>query len=195
VTRRFVPLLCALALFVAHPARADEPVVKIQPTLGDSIPPAETAALKKTLNDYLVALQKKDYAKAGSFIDRATFLESAEDMVRGMATDSTADSTVARADVRRRVFGVGTRDSLEKRSTGALFTSFMTYMDATNPQANAALATASILVLAARSMNGVVHVAYQLTLGPTADRKEPYTQVTAQKMKKVDGRWVILLGD
>jgi hypothetical protein len=97
--------------------------------------------------------------------------------------------------VRRKVFGVGTRDSLEKRSTGQMFTAFMTYMDSTNPQANAALATASIEVLAARSMKGVVHVAYQLTLGPTKDRKEPYTQVTAQKMKKTDGRWVILVGD
>lgn len=185
----------AFAATPAHSAPADStadaPVIKIQPTVGDSLPPAETAAVKKTLDDYLRALQKKDYARAGSVIDRASFLAQAENMVRLTVIDSTKDD----ARVRRQIFGAGTRDSLARMSTPALFTAFMNYLNTTNPEANAAVADATIQILAVRMIDGVAHVAYQLTLPPTKLRPQAYTQVTVQNMQKVSGKWWILVTD
>jgi len=189
----------AVAATPAHPASADStakapadaPVIKIVPTVGDSLSPSETAAVKKTLDDYLRALQKKDYARAGSVIDRASFLAQAENMVRLTVIDSTKDD----ARVRRQIFGAGTRDSLAAMSTPALFTAFMNYLNATNPEANAAVANATIQILAVRMIDGIAHVAYQLTLPPTKLRPDPYTQVTVQNMQKVDGKWWILVTD
>jgi hypothetical protein len=197
----FVAGAIALAV-VATPARpasadstaktpADAPVIKIVPTVGDSLSPSEAAAVKKTLDDYLRALQKKDYARAGSVIDRASFLAQAENMVRLTVIDSTKDD----ARVRRQIFGAGTRDSLAAMPTSALFTAFMNYLNATNPEANAAVANATIQILAVRMIDGIAHVAYQLTLPPTKLRPDPYTQVTVQNMQKVDGKWWILVTD
>ncbi len=182
-------LVAALALLVPAPAaRADEPVMKIQPTVGDSLSPDETKAINQALSDYLDALRKRDYVKAGGFIDRASLLTQSEAMVRQMAADSTRT-----AATRTQLFGVSTADSLAKLTTGAIFASFMRYMDATNPGANAALEDATITVLAARRLKDTVHVAYQLTLPANKDRAQPYTQVTAQQMKQVDGKWKILV--
>ena len=188
------PARSASADSTAHssaPSPADAPVIKIQPTIGDSLSPSETAAVKKTLDDYLRALQKKDYARAGSVIDRASFLAQAENMVRLTVIDSTKDD----ARVRRQIFGAGTRDSLAAMSTPALFTAFMNYLNATNPEANAAVANATIQILAVRMIDGIAHVAYQLTLPPTKLRPDPYTQVTVQNMQKVNGKWWILVTD
>jgi hypothetical protein len=197
VNRAFAPfafLVLALALVGARVASsapaapADPPVMKIQPTVGDSIPPAEVKAINQALTDYLAALRQRDYVRAGGFIDRTTLLAQSESMLVQMAADSTK-----KAPTRRELFGVSTRDSLAARSTGEIFAAFMHYMDAANPGANATLTDASIQVLAARRMKGVVHVAYQLTLPPTRQRPEPYTQVTAQQMKWIDGQWKILV--
>jgi multidrug efflux pump subunit AcrB len=188
-----VPSITALALVafsLPQSARAadDAPVLKIQATAGDSLSAAETAAITRTMSDYLEALRKKDYLLAGSFIDRTTLLASSEPTLQSIEPDSTKRDTA-----RRRVFGVSTRDSLAQLSTGEIFAAFMAYMDATSPGANGVLANATIQVLAARRMKDTVHVAYQLTLPPSGDRKEPYTQVTAQQMKMIDGKWKILV--
>lgn len=196
IRRSAVAAACSLALAMAlvaafahaPAARADEPVMKIQPTVGDSLPPAETAAINQVLSDYLDALRQRDYVKAGGFIDRVSLLKQSEAMVRQMAADSTKITAT-----RAQLFGVSTRDSLAALTTGAIFAHFMRYMDQTNPGANSALENATIQVLAARRMKDVVHVAYQLTLPANKDRAEPYTQVTAQQLKKFDGQWKILV--
>lgn len=181
-------LLLANGLASAPSARADEPVVKLQATAGDSLSAAETAAINRTLTDYLEALRKKDYARAGSFIDRTTLLASGESMLKTIEPDSTK-----RDSARARMFGEASREALAKRPTGEIFAAFMRYMEASNPAAGGALENATIQVLAARRMKDVVHVAYQLTLPPGPGRDQPFTQVTAQQMKKIGGKWLILV--
>jgi hypothetical protein len=189
-----VPALIVLVLVAALGPRnaraADAPVMKIQATAGDSLSAAETKEINQTLTDYLEALRKKDYVLAGSFIDRTTLLASSEATLHTIEPDSTKLDAA-----RARVFGVSTRDSMAQRSTGEIFAAFMRYMDSTNPGTNGVLDKATIQVLAARRMKDTVHVAYQLTLPPMPGRTEPYTQVTAQQMKKIDGKWKILVTD
>jgi len=192
--RSAVAALLALVLALAAGARAgraeDAPVMKLEATAGDSLSAAETREVNQVLSDYLAALRQKDYVRAGSFIDRTTLLASSEATLRALAPDSTRlDST------RARVFGVASRAALAKRSTGEIFAAFMRYMDATTPGANAVLADATIQVLVARRMNDTVSVAYQLTIPPAQGRTEPYTQVTAQRMRRVDGQWRILVDE
>ena len=183
--------LCLAAFTLPRVARADDaPVLKVKATAGDSLSATDTKEINRTLSAYLEALRKKDYVLAGSFIDRTPLLASSEPTLRSIEPDSTKLDAA-----RLRLFGASTRDSLERRPTGEIFAAFMRYMDATNPAANGVLQNATIQVLAARSMQGTVHVAYQLTLPPSGDRKEPYTQVTAQQMKKIDGKWLILVTD
>src|SRR5262249_51693471 len=116
--RRFAPALLALSVAVAslaaaHAARsADAPVMKLEATAGDSLSPSETAAVSKALSDYLEALRKKDYVKAGGYIDRASLLASSEATLQSIEPDSTKrDSACAR------VFGVPNRAALAKKTT------------------------------------------------------------------------------
>jgi len=73
-----------------------------------------------------------------------------------------------------------------------LFTSLMGYLLELSPGAGQILENAEIEVLAARKMGDKVHIAYQLTLPTAGEGGMPFTQVTAQQMRKVDGKWRIL---
>ena len=199
--RRFTPAACALVLLFAGAARAvagtaptvagtaptEEPAIKVEATAGAALSKKDESAVKKTLTDYMAALQKRDYDKAGEMLDRASLLATVEPMVGTIAGDSTHA-----ASARMKIFGVSTRDSIEARSNGQLFGALMSYMTTVNPNAADILARASIQVLAARKMGDKVHVAYQVTLPPTEPGGMPYEQITAQQMRKVDGKWRIL---
>jgi hypothetical protein len=185
--RRFTPAACALLLLFAGAAHAEEPAIKVEATEGTALSKKDESAVKKTLTDYMAALQKRDYDKAGEMLDRASLLATVEPMVGTIAGDSTQA-----AGARTKIFGVSTRDSIEARSNGQLFGALMAYMTTVNPNAAEILARASIQVLAARKLGDKVHVAYQVTLPPTEPGGMPYEQITAQQMRKVDGKWRIL---
>ena len=174
-------------LLFAGAARAEEPAIKVEATAGTALSKKDESAVRKTLTDYMAALQKRDYDKAGEMLDRASLLATVEPMVGTIAGDSTHA-----ASARTKIFGVSTRDSIEARSNGQLFGALMAYMTTVNPSAADILARASIQVLAARRMGDKVHVAYQVTLPPTEPGGMPYEQITAQQLRKVDGKWRIL---
>ena len=183
-------LLLAFALIapaLARPAFADEPAVQIKGAEGTELSAKEEKEVKKTLSDYLEALQKQDYRKAGELIDRPSLLAAVDPMVATIAADSTS-----RPAAMRKIFGVSTRDSIEARSNGQLFDALMAYMMEVNPDAAGVLSKATIDVLAARRMGDRVHVAYRLTLPPAEAGGMPYEQITAQRLSKFDGKWRIL---
>jgi hypothetical protein len=182
-----VLLFAGAARAVAGTAPTEEPAIKVEATAGAALSKKDESAVKKTLTDYMAALQKRDYDKAGEMLDRASLLATVEPMVGTIAGDSTHA-----ASARMKIFGVSTRDSIEARSNGQLFGALMSYMTTVNPNAADILARASIQVLAARKMGDKVHVAYQVTLPPTEPGGMPYEQITAQQMRKVDGKWRIL---
>jgi hypothetical protein len=187
---------CALALF-ALPARADapkpaaaapsEPAIKVEATEGTELSKKDEAAVRKLLSDYLAALQKREYEKAGEMLDRPSLLKAVDPMIATIAPDSTQYNAA-----RRKIFGVSTADSLAHRKTGPLFASLMAYMMTTNPNAADVLARATIEVLAARRRGDYAHVAYQVTLPSPEPGGMPLEQVTAQQLKKVDGKWKIM---
>ena len=183
----FVLVLSVLPPALARPARADEPAIQIKGAEGTELPAKEEKAVKKTLSDYLAALQKQDYKKAGELIDRPSLLAAIDPMVATVASDSTT-----KGPAMRKIFGVSTRDSIEARSNGQLFSSLMAFMMEANPNAAGVLSKATIDVLAARKMGDRVHVAYRLTLPPAEPGGLPYEQITAQRMSKFDGKWRIL---
>jgi len=183
----FVLVLSILPPALARSARADEPAIQIKGAEGTELPAKEEKAVKKTLSDYLAALQKQDYKKAGELIDRPSLLAAVDPMVATIASDSTA-----RGPAMRKIFGVSTRDSIEARSNGQLFSSLMAFMMEANPNAAGVLSKATIDVLAARKMGDRVHVAYRLTLPSAEPGGLPYEQITAQRMSKFDGKWRIL---
>lgn len=180
-------VVCALLFGFAGGARADEPAIKVEATAGTELSKKDESAVKKTLTDYMAALQKRDYAKAGEMLDRASLLATVEPMVATIAGDSTHT-----AGARMKIFGVSTQDSIEARSNGQLFGALMLYMTTINPGAANVLEKASIQVLAARRMGDKVHVAYQVSLPPSEPGGMPFEQITAQQMRKVDGKWRIL---
>ena len=185
--RSILLLVLVLPLFSPVLAHADEPAIQIKGAEGTELPAKEEKAVKKTLTDYLAALQKQDYRKAGELIDRPSLLAAVDPMVATIASDSTT-----RGDAMRKVFGVSTRDSIEARSNGDLFNSLMGFMMEANPSAAGVLSKATIDVLAARKMGDRVHVAYRLTLPPAEPGGMPYEQITAQRLSKFDGKWRIL---
>jgi hypothetical protein len=185
--RRLLPLLLFAVLACAVPALAADPGLKLEPTEGTELSKADDAAVRKTLTDYLDALRTKDYAKAGDLIDRASLLATVEPMVHSVASDTT-HAEVAR----RNIYGVSTPDSIAARSNGLLFTSLMSYLLKINPGAARVLEHATIEVLATRQIKGKASVAYQLSLPSTEPGGMPYEQVTAQQLKKIDGKWKIL---
>jgi len=183
----FLLVLLIVPPALARPARADEPAIQIKGAEGTELPAKEEKAVKKTLSDYLAALQKQDYKKAGELIDRPSLLAAIDPMVATVASDSTT-----KGPAMRKIFGVSTRDSIEARSNGQLFSSLMAFMMEANPNAAGVLSKATIDVLAARKMGDRVHVAYRLTLPPAEPGGLPYEQITAQRMSKFDGKWRIL---
>jgi hypothetical protein len=68
----------------------------------------------------------------------------------------------------------------------------MHYLFEINPNAPKVLERSTIQVLATRQMKGKASVAYQLTVAADEPGGMPYEQVTAQQLKKVDGKWRIL---
>ena len=180
-------VLAASVLAAPGSVRAEEPTIKVQPTEGTELSKKDDAAVRKVLSDYLVALQKKDYAKAGEMLDRASLLASVDPMVATIASDSTHHAAAMTKN-----FGVSTRDSITARSNGKLFESLMAYMMVLNPTASEVLSKATIQVLAARQLGDKAHVAYQVTLPPSEPGGMPYEQITAQRMVKTGGKWRIL---
>jgi len=182
--RRILFLVLVLA---ASPAFAAEPAVKLEPTEGTELSKADDAAVRKALEDYLDALKKKEYVKAGELIERASLLSTVEPLVNSIASDSTHTDAA-----RKHIFGVSTADSIAARGNGPLFESLMHYLLELNPNAAKVLERSTIQVLATRQMKGKASVAYQLTVAPDEPGGMPYEQVTAQQLKKVDGKWRIL---
>jgi hypothetical protein len=176
-------------LFLLVPALAfgADPAVKLEPTQGTELSKEDDAAVKKVLVDYLDALKKKEYARAGELIDRESLLSTVEPMVHSIASDSTHTDAA-----RRKIFGVSTPDSIAKTPNGPLFASLMGYLLSTNPSAAKVMEMATIEVLATRQIKGKASVAYQLTIASPEKDGMPYEQVTAQQMRKVDGKWKIL---
>jgi hypothetical protein len=177
-------LLLALA---AAPAFAAEPAVKVEPTQGTELSKEDDAAVRKTLEDYLEALRKKDYARAGELLDRESLLATVEPLVHSIAADTTHTDAA-----RKRIFGVSTQDSIVATGNGPLFGSLMHYLFELNPNAAKVLERSTIQVLATRQMKGKASVAYQLTVAADEPGGMPYEQVTAQQLRKVDGKWRIL---
>ena len=186
MTRLFIHLLILLA-FAASPVFAAEPAVKLEPTEGTELSKADDAGVRKALEDSLEALRKKDYVKAGELIERTSLLATVEPLVHSIAADTTHEDAA-----RRRIFGVSTADSIAARSNGQLFESLMHYLFEINPNAAKVLERSTIQVRATRQMKGKASVAYQLTVAPDEPGGMPYEQVTAQQLKKVDGKWRIL---
>lgn len=171
----------------ASSVRPAEPTLRIEAKEGKPLSKKEEKDVRKALSDYLEALQKHDYEKAGELLDRPSLLAAVEPMVSTISSDSTHHAAAL-----RQIFGVSTRDSIEQRSNGDLFASLMAYLTQLNPGALSVISQASIELLAARKMGDKVHIAYQLTLPPSEPNGLPYEQVTAQQMRKVDGKWRIL---
>lgn len=176
-----------LAALIAAPAFAAEPTIKLEPTEGTELSKADDAAVRKTLEGYLEALRTKDYVAAGELIERASLLATVEPLVHSIAADTTHTDAA-----RKRVFGVSTSDSIAARGNGQLFESLMHYLFEINPNAAKVLERSTIQVLATRQMKGKASVAYQLTVASDEPGGMPYEQVTAQQLKKVDGKWRIL---
>ena len=179
--------LILLFLLVPALAFAADPAVKLEPTQGTELSKEDDAAVKKVLLDYLDALKKKDYARAGELLDRESLLATVEPMVHAIASDSTHTDAA-----RRKIYGVSTPDSVAKTANGPLFASLMGYLLSTNPEAGKVMQMATIEVLATRQIKGKASVAYQLTIASPEKDGMPYEQVTAQQMRKVDGKWKIL---
>jgi len=180
--RLFLALLLVPAL-----AFAADPAIKLEPTEGTELSKQDDAAVRKVLLDYLDALKKKDYARAGELLDRESLLATVEPMVHSIASDTTHTDAA-----RRKIYGVSTPDSVAKTANGPLFASLMGYLLSTNPNAAKVMELATIEVLATRQMKGKASVAYQLTIASPEKDGMPYEQVTAQQMRKVDGKWRIL---
>ena len=179
-------LLLAL-LLVPTLALAADPAVKLEPTQGTELSKKDDQAVRKVLTDYLDALKKKDYARAGELIDRQSLLSTVEPMVHSIASDTTHVDAA-----RKKIYGVSTPDSVAMASNGALFTSLMGFLLSTNPEAGKVMEEASIQVLATRQLNGKASVAYQLTIPAREAGGTPYEQITAQQLRKVDGKWKVL---
>ena len=179
--------LFLLLLLVAAPAFAGEPAVKLEATEGTELSKDDDEAVRRTLEGYLEALRKKEYAKAGELIERQSLLSTVEPLVHSIAADTTHTEAA-----RRRIFGVSTQDSVAATGNGPLFESLMHYLFEINPNAAKVLERSTIQVLATRQMKGKASVAYQLTVAADEPGGIPYEQVTAQQLKKVDGKWRIL---
>ena len=180
-------LFLAALVLTASPAFATDSPVKLEATEGTELSKEDDAAVRKTLLGYLEALRKKEYAKAGELIERASLLATVEPLVNSIAADSTHTDAA-----RKRIFGVSTRDSISASSNGVLFESLLHYLFEINPNAPKVLERSTIQVLAPRQMKGQASVAYQLTVAADEPGGMPYEQVTAQQLKKVDGKWRIL---
>jgi len=182
----FAFLVVAALSTLASPAAAD-PAIKVTPTQGTALSEKEDKEVRKALLGYLDALKARDFAKAGEMLERESLITATGPLVSAVAADSLSALVV-----RKKIFGVSTQDSLLKRTNGQLFTSLMGYLLELSPGAGQILENAEIEVLAARKMGDKVHIAYQLTLPTAGEGGMPFTQVTAQQMRKVDGKWRIL---
>ena len=180
-------LMLAVLGLAAVPAFAAEPAVKLEATEGTELSKEDDAAVRKVLEGYLEALRKKEYAKAGELIERTSLLATVEPLVHSIAADTTHTDAA-----RKRIFGVSTPDSIAAAGNGPLFESLMHYLFEINPNAAKVLERSTIQVLATRQMKGKASVAYQLTVAADEPGGMPYEQVTAQQLKKVDGKWRIL---
>jgi hypothetical protein len=189
--RRIVFLALCLALATASaswsPAAEDEKV-PLQATKGDELSPEEEKEVRATLTRYLEAIKANDWREAAKYVDRETFLQAVEPMVEAVAPDPAK-----RAEARHMIFGVSTYDSLARKKLPDLFNSMMNYVTIADPASVVTMSTAKFNLLAARKIRGRVHIAYQLTVPSAADSTQPYTRVSAERLKKIDGDWKVLI--
>jgi hypothetical protein len=167
---------------------ADEETVPLRLTGGGELDEQEDREVRATLAAYLAAIQKRDWRAAAKHVDRESFLDGVEPLIERVAPDPAL-----RAQATRSIFGVGTKDSLERRSTEELFASMMTYATAADPAGTALMEKARFALLGARKIRDRVHIAYQLTLPAHGDSTQPYTRVTAERLRKVGGDWKIVI--
>jgi len=190
VRRILLLVLCLALAFGAAVSSAQDAAKKSEFSLtkGDTLTAAEDSAVRATLLSYLAAVQKLDWKKAATYVDRESFLAAVEPLVAGAAPDPAL-----RADKRREIFGVSTYDSLEKKPLPDLFFSMMTYAMSVDPTRVAILEKAQIELIGSRKVRGKVHVAYSLTLPAESDTLQPYVSVTADRLRKVGDDWKIVI--
>ena len=189
--RHILLLVLCLALATGAAVSAAQDTAKTSEfslTKGDTLTAAEDSAVRATLLSYLAAVQKLDWRKAATYVDRESFLAAVEPLIAGAAPDPAL-----RANKRREIFGVSTYDSLEKKPLPDLFFSMMTYAMSVDPTRVAILEKAQIELIGSRKVRGKVHVAYSLTLPAESDTLQPYVSVTADRLRKVGDDWKIVI--
>lgn len=188
-------LATALALAAAGgmtPARSavtpeDEDKLPVRFTAGGELTAAEDEEVRATLKSYLAAIQKRDWKTASRYIERASFVAGLPLMMAAIEPDPAK-----RAEAMNGIFGVSKEDELRAKSTADLFTSVMTYATAKDPESVAMMAKAKFALLGARRIKDRVHIAYQLTVPAESDTLQPYTRVTAERLRRVGKEWKIV---
>lgn len=189
--RRILSLVLCLGFATASASwapAAEDQKVPLQATKGDELSPGEEKEVRATLLRYLGAVQKCDWREAAKYVDRETFMKSVEPLVEAVAPDPAR-----RDEARRMIFGVSTYDSLAAKSLPDLFAAMMNYATVADPASIVLMAKAKFSLLAARKIRGRVHIAYQLTVPSASDSTQPYTRVSAERLKKIDGDWKVLI--
>ena len=193
--RRIVPLVLSLAVAAALAVNlsgavkaADDEKIPMTITAGDSLSPTEHEAVRKVLLAYLDAVKIRDWKTAAKYVDRESFLAAVEPLIENVAPDPAK-----REEARRMIFGVGTTDSLVKKPLPDLFWSMMTYAMTADPTGAAMMEKAKFSLLGARKIKGKVHIAYMITVAAESDTLQPYTRVTAERLRKVGNDWKIMI--
>lgn len=165
-----------------------EEKVPLRMTKGGELNAEEDQAVRATLSAYLAAVQQRDWPAAAKFVDRASFLAGVDPLIARVAPDPAK-----RPEVTRMIFGASTADSLAKFPTERLFASMMTYALTADPQGVVLMEKAKFSLLGARKLKDEVAIAYQLTIPADSDSTQPYTRVTAERLRKVGKEWKILI--
>jgi hypothetical protein len=165
-----------------------EDKVPLRMTKGEELSAEEDQAVRATLSAYLAAVQKRDWPAAAKHVDRASFLAGVDPLIARVAPNVSL-----RPEVTRAIFGVSTNDSLARLPTEKLFASMMAYAQAADPNGVALMEKAKFSLLGARKLKGEVAIAYQLTIPPDSAGAQPYTRVTAERLRKVGAEWKILI--
>lgn len=199
--RRILPWLAAVTVLVLAPTTASrghaavaadsldaEEKVPLRMTQGGELSAEEDQAVRATLSAYLAAVQKRDWPAAAKYVDRASFLAGVDPLIARVAPDPAK-----RPEVTRMIFGASTADSLAKFPTERLFASMMTYALTADPHGVVLMEKAKFSLLGARKLKDEVAIAYQLTIPADSDSTQPYTRVTAERLRKVGKEWKILI--
>jgi hypothetical protein len=187
-------VLGGASLVPAAPAPADSAAVKededkvpVRFTAGGELTPEEEKEVRATLLAYLGDIQKRNWRGAAQHVERASFLEGIPAMIASIAPDPAK-----RAEATGMLFGVTTMDSVRAKPTGDLFHAVMTYATTADPASVEMMGKAKFALLGARRIKDRVHIAYQLTVPAASDTLQPYTQVTAERLRRVGKEWKIV---